>query len=87
MDSLVILVPVGHITDKISTSEEWNVLVDRAREHVYATLAVRLGLKDLKSWVKNEIINDPITWRDKFNLHQGSILGLSHSFLYVFYSF
>lgn len=75
------MVPVGHISDKISTAEEWQVLIDRAREHVYSTLALRLGLTELKSWVKHEIINDPITWRDKFNLHKGSILGLSHSFL------
>lgn len=80
-DSLVVLVPVGHISDKISTAEEWNVLIDRARTHVYSVLAERLGLKDLKSWVTHEIVNDPISWRDKFNLHQGSILGLSHSFL------
>jgi phytoene desaturase (3,4-didehydrolycopene-forming) len=80
-DTIVVLVPVGHISSKLPSSSDWSTLVDQARQHVYKTLEIRLGLKDFPSWVKHEIVNDPISWEERFNLHRGSILGLSHSFL------
>lgn len=80
-DTMVVLVPVGHISDNLPEGSDWEVLVEKARAHVFKTLATRLGLKDLKSWITHEEVNDPIAWQEKFNLHRGSILGLSHSFL------
>lgn len=64
-DSIVVLVPVGHISKNLPEGSDWEVIVNKARDHVYETLASRLGLKDLRKWTVNEIINDPITWQDK----------------------
>ncbi|KAL8279066.1 hypothetical protein RQP46_008524 [Phenoliferia psychrophenolica] len=82
-DSVVILVPVGHISDALPDSADWDKVVSTARQHVFDTLAARLGLTDFSSWITEERLNTPITWRDSFNLHRGSILGLSHSFFNV----
>lgn len=80
-DSVVILVPVGHLSAALPASADWDAVVATARQHVFDTLASRLGLADFASWITEERLNTPITWRDSFNLHRGSILGLSHSFL------
>ncbi|KAK4705485.1 phytoene desaturase (3,4-didehydrolycopene-forming), partial [Phenoliferia sp. Uapishka_3] len=82
-DSVVILVPVGHLSDVLPTSADWDVVVAKARQHVFDTLSSRLGLHDFPSWITEESMHTPISWRDSFNLHRGSILGLSHSFFNV----
>ena len=79
-DAVVVLVPVGHITQG-ETAQDFKKMVDDAREQVLSGIESRLGVKDFRSWIVEEQINDPISWRDKFNLDKGSILGLSHSFL------
>ena len=80
-DSVIILVPVGHISDSLPAGADWQVIVDRAREQVLITMEKRLQLPDFRKYIVDEAVNTPVTWRDNFNLHRGSILGLSHSFL------
>ena len=38
---------------------------------------------DIGSNIIDEYVNDPMTWKEEFNLDKGAILGLSHSFFNV----
>ncbi|KDE03951.1 hypothetical protein MVLG_05585 [Microbotryum lychnidis-dioicae p1A1 Lamole] len=82
-DSVIILVPVGHISDSLPAAADWDKIVESARTLIISTIAKRINVPDFGSYIKSEIVNTPVTWRDKFNLHRGSILGLSHSFFNV----
>lgn len=96
-DAVVVLVPVGHLlsssapsyksssTSADSTakiSQDWPNILARARSQVLNTIKTRIGV-DLEPLIIHEEINDPLTWKDKFNLDRGAILGLSHSFFNV----
>jgi len=117
-DSIVVLVPVGHligsaagssrnslngnaITDKASAKpdlksampsgalgvkptaeQDWPTMIALARTTILATIAARTGA-DLTDLIVHEETNDPTTWRQRFNLDKGAILGLSHSFFNV----
>ncbi|KAA8909543.1 phytoene desaturase [Sphaerosporella brunnea] len=78
-DSLVVLVPCGHIT---SESKDWPANVARVREEVLTAIQQRTG-EDLRPKIVSETVNTPEVWQEKFNLHQGAILGMSHSFFNV----
>lgn len=82
-DSVVILVPVGHIVDNPDNPQDWDSLVDRAREAVLKTIESRTGASGLRESILHEMFETPMSWKDKFNLDRGAILGLSHSFLNV----
>ncbi|KAI1489633.1 hypothetical protein F5X96DRAFT_679637 [Biscogniauxia mediterranea] len=88
-DALVVLVPTGHLSpspgegDGEAEEDDRELLpavVARARAAVLATLSARTGCADLAGHILQETVNDPVTWRDRFNLDRGSILGISHSF-------
>jgi phytoene desaturase (3,4-didehydrolycopene-forming) len=85
-DAVVVLVPTGHLLDKTGNGmsekdQDWEALVEKARQQVFDTVEARTGERGLREAVKTEIINTPVTWKEIFNLHNGAILGLSHSFL------
>lgn len=80
-DSLMILVPVGHINEK--KPQDWTALQKRAKESVIERLA-KLGLGDLKEQITFEATLGPQDYR-KLNLVKGSAFGLSHNFLQVGY--
>ena len=89
-DSIVVLVPVGHLLDeeegsgiKIESKQDWEVMVTKARETVFSTIEARTGARDLQGALVKEIVNTPQSWKDVFNLDKGAILGLSHSFFNV----
>ncbi|KAM0789932.1 hypothetical protein ACM66B_006772 [Microbotryomycetes sp. NB124-2] len=82
-DAVIVLVPVGHISDKLPSSSNWDAIVKSARQMVIERISKQLNLVDFESRIIDEQINTPITWRDTYNLHRGSILGLSHSFFNV----
>ncbi|KAK4054031.1 hypothetical protein OIO90_003676 [Microbotryomycetes sp. JL221] len=82
-DAVIVLVPVGHISDKLPSSSNWDAIVKSARQLVIERITKQLNLTDFESHIIDEEINTPITWRDNYNLHRGSILGLSHSFFNV----
>jgi phytoene desaturase (3,4-didehydrolycopene-forming) len=86
-DTVIVLVPVGHISDALPTSSDWDKVVNETRTKIISEIERRLDLPNFKDLISHEQINTPITWGEKFNLHRGSILGLSHSFLCVFRSF
>jgi phytoene desaturase (3,4-didehydrolycopene-forming) len=88
-DSVVVLVPCGHLMEgeirlglNPQTSQDWNAMVSKARNAVFETIQLRTGL-NLRPLIVDETINTPASWRDKFNLDKGAILGLSHSFFNV----
>ncbi|KAI0388781.1 phytoene dehydrogenase [Xylariaceae sp. FL0594] len=93
-DSVIALVPVGHLLESKSKSktknaddarpeQDWPALVSRAREAVLETVAARTGCAPFEASITHEMVNDPYAWEAKFNLDKGSILGLSHSFFNV----
>jgi phytoene desaturase (3,4-didehydrolycopene-forming) len=92
-DSIVVLVPVGHLLSNDSgthkgtpnssgQSQDWPKLRALAREKILTIIKLRTGV-DLGPLIIHEQVNDPLTWRDNFNLDRGGILGLSHSFFNV----
>jgi phytoene desaturase (3,4-didehydrolycopene-forming) len=92
-DSVVVLVPVGHLlSDQNAThkgtasspgeSQDWPKLRSVAREKILTTIKTRTGV-DLGPLIVHEQVNDPLTWKENFNLDRGGILGLSHSFFNV----
>ena len=93
MDSIVVLVPVGHLLDEkqglgrkgldVGSKQDWEAMVTKARETVFSTIEARTGAQDLQGAVVKEISNTPQSWKDVFNLDKGAILGLSHSFFNV----
>jgi phytoene desaturase (3,4-didehydrolycopene-forming) len=92
-DSMVILVPVGHLYDSSTDShkgskhtegltQDWDSMVAAARDTVIKTMEARLHIS-LGPHIIEETINTPPTWKSVFNLDRGAILGLSHSFFNV----
>lgn len=77
------LVPVGHLDD--TRSQNWEALIDRARETVFERIARQVGVNDLRQHIKFEIVYTPRDWQSQFNLVKGSAFGLSHNFLQVGY--
>ncbi|KAJ9097337.1 hypothetical protein QFC20_006250 [Naganishia adeliensis] len=85
-DSLTILVPIGHmLLEDHRTPEEWTGLVAKARAQVMEVMEGRLEMQkgELDKAIVWEDVNTPVTWKEKFNLTHGSILGISHDFFNV----
>jgi phytoene desaturase len=82
-DTLYVLVPVGHLDAR--SKQDWEALVNRARETVFARLAREMGAEDLKEHIKFEIVYQPEVWKERFNLERGAAFGLSHNFWQVGY--
>ena len=82
-DTLYVLMPVGHLDAR--SEQDWDALVNRARETVFERLEKEMGVDDLKEHIKFEIVYQPKTWKDRFNLVNGSAFGLSHNFWQVGY--
>jgi phytoene desaturase (3,4-didehydrolycopene-forming) len=82
-DAVVVLVPVGHLVDDPSNPQDWDFLINHAREVVLKTIESRTGASDLRGSLMQESIETPPSWQVKFNLDRGAILGLSHSFFNV----
>lgn len=88
-DTVVVLVPCGHLLEgeakaglNPSSQQDWDAMVSKARNAVCDTIKARTGA-DLKAHIASELLNTPATWKEKFNLDKGAILGLSHSFFNV----
>ncbi|KAK5164216.1 ATP-binding cassette transporter CGR1 [Saxophila tyrrhenica] len=65
-----------------TTTQDWPTMIALARRTILSTIKTRTGA-DLTPLIKTELTNDPTTWRTRFNLDKGAILGLSHSFFNV----
>lgn len=82
-ETLYVLVPVGHLDAR--SAQDWDALVNRARETVFTRLAKEMGVTDLKEHIKFEIVYQPKVWKERFNLEKGAAFGLSHNFWQVGY--
>ncbi|RAH48311.1 phytoene desaturase [Aspergillus brunneoviolaceus CBS 621.78] len=84
MEALVVLVPVGSLrsSGEGSHQDQWaeEIVVANTRELVLRTIESRTGIRNLSAHILHETYETPLTWRTKFNLDRGAILGLSHSF-------
>lgn len=88
-DQVTVLVPCGHLLEgeakaglQANSAQDWDAMISKARNAVIDTMKARLGV-DVRQHIVNEMINTPQTWKEKFNLDKGAILGLSHSFFNV----
>jgi phytoene desaturase len=72
--TLYVLVPVTHQTRAI----DWNRERPRYRELILDKLAA-IGVTDIRSRIEYERIITPAAWDTEFNLHQGSVFGLAHT--------
>ncbi|KAE8142839.1 phytoene dehydrogenase [Aspergillus pseudotamarii] len=86
-DAVVVLVPVGHLSGEngniTSSTKYWDSVVTKARSQVLEIIERRTGVSDLNQKIIHEMIETPLSWRSKYNLDRGAILGLSHSFFNV----
>ncbi|KAK6533317.1 hypothetical protein TWF694_002268 [Orbilia ellipsospora] len=65
-DSIVVLIPTGHLDEDgngrgLKTSDDWNRLVNKARDFVIKTIEGRTGVKDLRQAIAAERVNIPTT--------------------------
>ena len=81
-DDLMVLVPVGHLSDKVE--QDWEGMRSRARQAVLARLA-KMGISDLDQHIKFEVSYTPHDWKRMFNLANGAAFGLGHNFSQVGY--
>lgn len=81
-DSLMVLVPVGHIDEE--NPQDWKDLEGRARQTVIQKLT-DLGVKDLENRIVFEAKWGPPYYRNTLNLEKGAAFGLSHNFTQVGY--
>ena len=82
-ETLYVLVPVGHLDAR--SEQDWEALIERARETVLRRLANEKGATDLREHIKFEIAYSPRDWKERFNLEKGAAFGLSHNFWQVGY--
>jgi phytoene desaturase len=82
-ETLYVLVPVGHLDAR--SEQDWDAMVNRARETVFTRLAKEMDVTDLKEHIKFEIVYQPKVWKERFNLERGAAFGLSHNFWQVGY--
>ena len=75
-DTLIAIVPVGHIDERMT--QDWNGLVEEARQAVFRRLAL-LGIADLKAHIEFEACFTPPSWRQRYNLLKGATHGLCHN--------
>jgi phytoene desaturase (3,4-didehydrolycopene-forming) len=78
-DAVVILVPCGNLS---GTEKNWPEIVQRVKAGVLKVVKARIGV-DLGDKIVDEVVSTPHDWQQKFNLHQGAILGLAHDFFNV----
>lgn len=82
-DTLMVLVPVGHLTDM--PAQDWPALQASVRQAALRRLASEVGISDLERHIKFEISFTPRTWANMYNLAKGAAFGLSHNFTQVGY--
>jgi phytoene desaturase len=82
-DTLYVLVPVGHLD--AASKQDWDERIQRARQTIFKRLSKEMGIDDLESHLKFEIVYQPEVWKERFNLEKGAAFGLSHNFWQVGY--
>lgn len=75
-DSLIAIVPVGHLDE--TGEQDWPQIRTQARQAVFQRLA-GLGIHDLEEHLKFEVNYTPLSWRKRYNLVKGATHGLGHT--------
>lgn len=75
-DSLMVVVPVGHMDD--TAPRDWGRVRDTARSRVLTRLATS-GFPDLQKHIKFEVSYTAEDWAHLYNLTKGATLGLNHN--------
>jgi len=75
-DSLIAIVPVGHINEH--RHQDWKELMVEARQVIFLRLQTQ-GITDLDKHIKFEMCFTPLSWQKRYNLVKGSTHGLSHT--------
>ncbi len=81
-DSLLVLVPVGHIDE--NNTQNWDSMKQRARDFVLSRLK-ELEIDDLEGKIAFEETIGPSDYLNSLNLAKGAAFGLSHNFTQVGY--
>jgi phytoene desaturase (3,4-didehydrolycopene-forming) len=84
-DAVIVLVPIGHLLEGadgqgLDKALDFAQIAQQLKAVILKTIEARTGV-DIGPLIIKEQVNDPMTWKEKFNLDRGGILGLSHSFL------
>ena len=75
-DTLIAIVPVGHISDEVQ--QDWSYIQDQARQKIFQRLQ-DIGFHDLGEHIKFELVFTPQSWQKRYNLVKGSTHGLCHN--------
>jgi phytoene desaturase len=81
-DTLTAIVPVGHLSE--NGDQDWKEICAQARRQVFRRLQT-LGITDLESHIKFEVVYTPLSWRKRYNLVKGSTHGLAHTLTQMAY--
>ena len=81
-DTLMALVPVGHLDD--SVAQDWPAWTAHARAAILRGLA-DIGVTGIDEHLISETVYTPGDWRDRFNLARGAAFSLSHNAMQVGY--
>jgi phytoene desaturase len=77
MDTISVIVPVGHISEK--HAQPWEEFRVMARKSIIQKL-VRFGLDDIEDHIKFEVCYNPLTWENNYRVEKGGVFGsLSHA--------
>jgi phytoene desaturase (3,4-didehydrolycopene-forming) len=84
-DAVIVLIPIGHLLEGadgqgIDKSLDFDKIAAQLKDVVLRTIEARIGM-NIGGMIVKEQVNNPMVWKQKFNLDRGGILGLSHSFL------
>lgn len=83
-DTLIGIVPVGHMRESDPDSQDWTALMQQARQEIFRRLKL-LGITDLDAHIKFETCFTPLSWRKRYNLVKGSTHGLCHNLTQLAY--
>jgi phytoene desaturase len=82
-DTLSIAVGVGHLDP--GHPQDWEKLADKARNVVFRKLK-KIGIDDIESHIRFEIVTTPSTWEEALNVTRGSVFGsLGHNIFQMGY--
>lgn len=81
-DSIMALVPVGHLDDQ--KPQDWSQIAARARAAIFERVKT-IGIHDLESSILFQETYGPPRYLSELNLAKGAAFGLSHNFTQVGY--